>query len=194
MTGPGKIAFIAALTAIALPANAQTPLELEYEAAQKALNAAIKETVGSIEATTVLPISAFENPLSAEGGPLAVVATQTRLEIKGYSTADESADSEAAYASAGVEHGNLLPVSPESYLPAFGERTQTIAMGALEAANPTVHWVMHGYRFYLTSDAVENEDALREERGLSARASQAHLSQADAFRHNINFSATRAVN
>ena len=42
MTGLGKFAFIAALTAVALPANAQTPLELEYEAAQKALNAAIK--------------------------------------------------------------------------------------------------------------------------------------------------------
>ena len=193
MTGSGKLAFIAALTAFALPASAQTPLELEYEVAQRALNAAIKETVGSLDATTVLPTDAFENPLSLRGSQLAVAASETRLEIKGYSPTGESADIDAGYASRGAARRNLLPVSPEGYLPAFGERTQTIAMGALETASPTVHWVMHGYRFYLTSNAVENEDVLREERGLSAQASQVHLSQADAFRRNINFSATRPI-
>lgn len=171
----------AALTLAALPAHAQTPLEIEYEEAQKLLNMALQEAAGSFDAMTVLPKASFENPFRAGVNVSAIVNPQNQLEIKGDTIIADDTQPESA------THEFLT--RPEGVFSPFQERTQTLAMGAVEAENP-LHWALHGDRLYFTPAPVRDAE-FREERGLSVRAGAEHLSQADAFRRNANFRATR---
>ena len=181
-------AVAALLSVAAAPAFAQTPLEAEYEEAQRLLNAAIVDAVGAVAASAALPDlalpdTAFFNPLRVSAD-YSVVADE-QLEIKTVAEADEAA-APATFRDAGADaflsrpHGATFINDAE---------TQTLAAGAFEADNP-LHWTFHGDRLYLTP-APKGESDLREKRSLSISADTAYLSQADAFRRN-NFSAARA--
>lgn len=163
-----------------MPAHAQAPLELEYQQTQQMLNAAIKGAVGSFDAMLILPQAAFENPLQVRADLSGVVAPESRLEIKGE-------DVDLAGAEVQTATSEFL-TKPEGYFLPFEERTQTFAVGAIQADN-SLHWALHGDRLYLTP-APARDAELREQRGLSVKASS-YLSQSDAFRGNANFSASR---
>lgn len=170
-----KSALAGLAAAAAAPASAQTPLEVEYEEAQRLLNAAIAEAAGAVAVGAVLPEASFFNPLRAEADFSIVADPADQLEIKGV---------------AGAE-GEAAPLTqPKTSFSVNDARTQTLAAGTLEADNP-LHWAFHGDRLYLTP-APKGDNDLREKRSLSISADAAYLSQADAFRHNINFSAVRA--
>ena len=168
-----------AAAAIAGPAAAKTPLEAEYERVQKMLNAAIAEATGVVTTSTKLPEAAFFNPLRLEAD-LSAVATR-EAEIKGAPlTAEE--DFEAS-------EGEVLTARLSAGFLSEEERTETFAMGVVEAETP-VHWALHGDRLYFTP-APKNTTSLREKRNLSRIADAQYLSQADAFRQNNTFSAVR---
>ena len=172
---------LAGLAAIAAaPASAQTPLDVEYEEAQRLLNAAIAEAAGAVGVGAVLPEAAFFNPLRAGTDFSIIPDPADPLEIKG----------EAAKATERDQRDAAFLTRPNKTFSANDARTQTLAAGALEADNP-LHWAFHGDRLYLTP-APKGDNDLREKRSLSISADAAYLSQADAFRHNINFSAARA--
>ena len=86
-----KSALAGLLAAAAAPASAQTPLELEYEEAQRLLNAAIADAVGAAVAETPLPETAFFNPLRP-GADFSIIADPVdQLEIKGAAGAGNDA-------------------------------------------------------------------------------------------------------
>lgn len=201
-----RLSFAAAVlaSAIAMPAAAQTQLELEYAKAQQELQAAIRQAAGSTRAALVLPISALENPFLAESVAPIAKDPESHLAMEGYDPVGYFSQGEAilgdpAYRAeydgavfffASAEHRDMFAAAPEKYVPAFGGYcTETIAMGALTPASP-LHWTVHGDRLYLTRSEAANE-AFREHRGRSIEAANEHWALADAFRSNANFKATR---
>jgi len=172
-------AALAATLAAVAPVQAQTPLEIEYEETQQRLNAEIVKAAGAV-AATALPDAAFFNPLRISVDIPAAAGAGAPLEIK----AAPRDNDRGAGAESGALAGQEAPFLPNE------ARTQTLAMGVLQTDNP-LHWAFHGDRLYLTP-TPKDPMSLREKRTQSQSADARYLSQADAFRQNINFSAVRA--
>ena len=176
-----------AAMAIAGPAAAETPLEVEYERVRTMMNTAIAEAAGAVTTSTTLPETtlpeaAFFNPLRLEADLSAV--TTGEAEIKGAPlTAKEGID---------ASKGELLTVRRSAAFMSPWERTETFATGKVDAQTP-VHWALHGYRLYVTPTPKNTTD-LREKRNLTRIADDKYHSWSGAFRENNTYNAVRPVN
>ncbi len=193
-------AFILSFASAA--ALAQPALDREYEASQRALQAAINQAAGSTRTAIVLPISALENPVLARSITTIVKDPGSGLAIEGYDPVGYFTEGKAllgdpthraeyqgaTFYFANAEHRQMFITTPEKFIPAYGGYcTETLANGALTPADP-VHWTVHGDRLYLTRSAGAN-NAFREHRGRSIEAGDQYWEQADTFLSNANFSA-----